>query len=91
MNDIARICQKYGLSSDELRSLLAETDAGRGLLTPSDLEAGLSSVLNVYLGALQGAAERVADPSERMIVDRFLAQAMEGLAAQLEGASHRRN
>lgn len=89
--DISRISAKYGLTPAELGALLRETDQSRGLLTPSDLHAGLSSIVAVYVQVLASTAERVADPAERIIVDRFLSQAMESLHAQLEGAGFSRN
>lgn len=91
MSDIEAICRLYGLTRDELAELLSDTDRSRGLLTPQDLELGLKSVLAVYVGALSSTAERIVDPSERLIVDRFLSVAMETLAGQLEGAPEIRN
>lgn len=85
------IAARHGLTPDELRQLLAETDDARGLLTPADLEAGLKAVVAVYVNALGSTAERVEDPEERLVIDRFLGQAMEELAGQLEGAPQRRN
>ena len=91
MIEIETIADKFGLTLAELRALLVETDALRGLLTPADVEAGLKGVVAVYVKALGSTAERVEDPAERLVIDRFLGQAMETLAGQLEGARHIRN
>ena len=91
MTEIENVCAKFGLSLEELGALLNETDQLRGLLTPADLEAGLKSVLAIYIGALSSTAERIVDQEERLVVDRFMKLAMETLAGQLEGARAIRN
>lgn len=91
MREIETIARRHGLSLDELRAVLVDTDAARGLLGPADLEAGLQAVIQTYLGVLHSAAERVIDPGERLVVDKFLGQAIELLAGQLSAAPHRPN
>lgn len=91
MTEIEAVAVRFGLSLADLRALLTETDALRGLLTPAELEAGLKGVVAVYVNALGSTAERVEDPAERLVIDRFLGRAMSELAGQLEGASHIRN
>lgn len=91
MININELCVKYSLSPNDLRSLLVETDASRGLLTPRDLEAGLSQVLAVYIGALTATADRVESAADRLVIDKFMRQALESLHAQLDGAGTVRN
>lgn len=91
MNEIQDIADRYGLSLDDLRSVLQATDAARGLVTPAEVEQGLANVVAVYIGCLSSAAERVADPAERLVVGRFVHQVVELLSEQLSAAPHRPN
>lgn len=85
------IAARHGLTPDELRQLLAETDEARGLLTLADLEAGLAAVVAVYVRAMKSAAERFTDPHERAVADRFAGLTVELLSAQLASAPRVRN
>jgi len=87
-NDIQNTAAKFGLSLDQLRDLLNETDALRGLLTPADLESGLSQVVQLYVNCMGAAAERFVDPAERLVADRVVSATTEMIVAQLQAAPH---
>lgn len=91
IDKIQELAEKYDLSLDELRLLLAETDEARGLLTPAEAEQGLSDVVGVYVTCLASAAERVIDPAERLVIDRFVGQVVELLVDQLGAAIVKQN
>jgi len=91
IDEIEDVARRFGISTADLIALLKETDHQRGLLGPGDVEAGLQGILSIYVGALTATAERLENPADRLIVDRFLDQAMEVLASQLEAAPHRSN
>ena len=88
MDDIEALAVRFGLTLEQLRELLTETDDRRGMLDQSDLNRGLAVVVEVYLRCLASAAERFEDPAERLVADRMVAMTVETVVAQLSAAPH---
>lgn len=91
MDQIQQIATRHGLSLDELRALLLETDAARSLITPAEAGAAIEEVARIYLTALASAATRFELPAERLVADRLVRLATELLAEQLSSVSSIRN
>mgnify|MGYP003652558842 FL=1 len=87
----SQLARRVGVEVSDIDSIIDAVDQQRGTLGPEDMAQGLATVVQTYVDALTSAAERVSDPVERLVVDRFLDTALENLAGQLEGASHQRN
>ena len=86
-----QLARRIGVEVSDIDTIINAVDLQRGTLGPDDMARGLATVVQTYVDALTSAAERVSDPVERSVVDRFLGMALEVLAGQLEGASHQRN
>lgn len=87
----AALAQRYGIEPADVETIAKAVAEAKGLLSPSDLHAGLSSVVGVYLRVLESTVDRFADPAERAIAERFAGLVVDQLANQLQSATYRRN
>ena len=87
----ATLAKRYGINSDEVLAIADAMDQARGMLTSTDLQSGLSAVIAAYIEALEGTLDRLTDPAERAIAERFAGLVVDQLAYQLQSAGSRRN
>lgn len=84
---IERLAERFGITAEDVATIVVTMDTERGMLGPEDMSRGLAIVVKTYVDALSSAAARFEDPDERVIADRTVSLAIELLAGQLGAAA----